>query len=98
MSNQSDRNKKSKRIAADEAAVKRQVAILKSNLVYKAKSLDQPHRMSKLHAMDCGKPNCSLCSNPRKLFKELTIQEKRFYQNLDQVNDRKSNGSPKTND
>jgi hypothetical protein len=30
--------------------------------------------------MDCGNPKCMLCASPRKLFKELTIQEKRFYQ------------------
>jgi hypothetical protein len=36
--------------------------------------------MSKHHAMDCGQPGCILCGNPRKLFKEKTIQEKSFYQ------------------
>jgi hypothetical protein len=36
--------------------------------------------MAKRHAMDCGNPECFLCGNPRKTMKELTMQEKSFYQ------------------
>jgi hypothetical protein len=30
--------------------------------------------------MNCGNPNCHMCGNPRKIWKEKTIQEKRFEQ------------------
>jgi hypothetical protein len=42
--------------------------------------VDEPHKFAKHHAMDCGNPKCPVCSNPRKLYKELSIQEKRFFQ------------------
>ena len=42
--------------------------------------VDEPHRYNKHHAMDCGNPGCPLCSNPRRLFKERTYQEKRDFQ------------------
>lgn len=42
------------------------------------KHSDQWHRYSKKHPMDCGQPGCGICGNPRKIFKEKTLQEKRF--------------------
>jgi hypothetical protein len=48
--------------------------------------------MVKHHAMDCGQPGCMLCGNPRKVFKELTQQEKKLFQDLDTVRDKHSNG------
>jgi len=42
--------------------------------------VDEPHRYNKHHAMDCGNPGCPLCSNPRRLYKERTYQEKRDFQ------------------
>ncbi len=36
------------------------------------------------HVMDCGNSNCVICGNPRKTYKEKTIQEKRLEQNLDE--------------
>ena len=43
--------------------------------------VDEPHRYNKHHAMDCGNPQCPLCGNPRRLYKERTYQEKRDFQN-----------------
>jgi len=40
----------------------------------------EPHKFAKHHAMDCGTPGCMMCGNPRKVWKEETIQEKRFKQ------------------
>lgn len=40
----------------------------------------EPHRLSKMNGVNCGNPDCFLCANPRKLFKEKTIHEKSFYQ------------------
>lgn len=89
MSNDSDKFKNSKRRFEDENAVKKQVKIAKD---YGA-PVTEPHRLHKKHAMDCGNPSCYLCGNPRKLFKEKTIQEQRMFQDLETVRDKHSNGN-----
>jgi hypothetical protein len=59
----------------------KQVKIAKSHgLGFDDELIKQPHRLAKHHAMDCGQPGCVMCANPRKTFKEPTIQEKRFDQ------------------
>ena len=79
-----------------DVAIARQVKIAKTNSSYNQKKIiKQPHRLAKHHAMNCGNPNCYLCGNPRKTHKDkLTTQEKRFYQDIDSVRDRHSNGLP----
>ena len=42
--------------------------------------VDEPHKLAKHHVLDCGNPGCPICSSPRKLTGERTIQERRFYQ------------------
>ena len=76
MSKEEDKFKKSKRILKDENAVKKQLKIAKAYGV----PVDEPHKLVKKHALNCGNPNCLMCGNPRKVWKEKTIQEKRFYQ------------------
>jgi hypothetical protein len=76
MSDEYSKAKKAKRIQADERAIQRQVRIAKSAGVV----VEEPHKYAKHHALDCGNPGCCLCGNPRKVFKEKTIQEKRFDQ------------------
>lgn len=88
MSAEEDKFKHSKRLLKDENAVKKQVKIAKSA----GMSVDKPHKFAKHHALDCGNPNCIVCGNPRKLFKELTTQEKRLFQDIDKEHDRHSNG------
>ena len=81
MSNEFIKEKRSRRIHDEETKVKKQVKIAKSHgLTNNDKAIKQPHRMAKHHAMDCGQPGCMLCGNPRKLYKEKTIQEKSFLQ------------------
>lgn len=81
MSNEFIKEKRSKRLQDEETQIKRQVKIAKAHgLTNKDKAVKQPHRMAKHHAMDCGQPGCMLCGNPRKLFKEKTMQEKSFDQ------------------
>jgi hypothetical protein len=77
-----ERDKKNKRIQRDENAIKKQVKIAKAHgLTDKDKSVKEPHRMAKHHAMDCGQPGCIMCGNPRKTHKDkLTHQEKSFDQ------------------
>lgn len=76
MSNTDAKIKHSKRIHSKETAVAKQVKIAK------AYGLDvkEPHKFAKHHALDCGVPGCPMCSSPRKVRGERTIQEKRFYQ------------------
>ena len=38
------------------------------------------HRYAKKKALNCGNPGCVLCGNPRKTFKQKTIQELSFEQ------------------
>lgn len=40
--------------------------------------IDKPHRFAKHHATNCRIPNCICCGNPRKVWGERTIQEKKF--------------------
>jgi len=76
MSSEDHKEKRSKRIMRDGNAIRKQVKIAKAH------GLDvlEAHRYIKHHAMNCGDPRCIMCSNPRKTFKEKTIQEKRFEQ------------------
>ena len=94
MSKEEDKFKHSKRLLKDENAVKKQVKIAKAHgLTDKDKAIKEPHRMAKHHAMDCGNPGCFLCGNPRKLWHELTAQEKRMFQEMEITRMRHSNGS-----
>lgn len=95
MSHEQDKFKHSKRLLKDQNAVQKQVKIAKK--YNHTKYLNEPHRLAKRHAMDCGTPGCVLCGNPRnnKMFKtkdKLTTQERRLFQNVDEVNDKHSNG------
>ena len=87
MSHEDDKFKHSKRLHDDETKVQKQVKIAKAYGV----PVKEPHKLEKKHVMNCGNPNCVMCMNPRKAFKEPTIQEKRFDQPkinvLDEGND-----------
>ena len=76
MSNEEDKFKKSKRIHKDENAIRKQLKIAKAHNI----PIDEPHMLAKHSALTCGDSNCVMCGNPRKFFKEPTIQEKRFDQ------------------
>ena len=40
----------------------------------------EPHKLHKTHVMNCGNPKCYMCGNPRKVFGEKTMQERRYDQ------------------
>jgi hypothetical protein len=80
MSHEEEKVKHSKRILKTDNAVKKQVKIAKEFGI----EVKEPHKFAKLHAMNCGNPKCFMCSNPRKIFNEKTIQEKRLEQNIDE--------------
>ena len=91
MSTEEDKFKHSKRLQKDENAVKKQAKIAKTFGV----PVEEPHKFAKHHAMNCGNPNCVMCGNPRKTFKELTHQENRLFQDTEKITDKHSNGLPK---
>jgi hypothetical protein len=91
MSNEFDKIKHSRRLHQEEAAIKKQVKIAKTNGLTN-KDIKEPHRLAKHHAMNCGDPKCVMCSNPRRTWNELTMQEKRLFQEMEIVRGRHSNG------
>jgi hypothetical protein len=95
MSKDLEKIKVSKRRLKDENAIRKQVKIAKAHgLTNKDKVVKEPHRLSKHHAMDCGQPGCMMCGNPRKTHKDkLTMQEKRFFQDVDHQPNKHSNGT-----
>ena len=80
MSKDDDKIKHSKRLQKDENTIKKQLKIAKS--LGNTKSINEPHRLAKHHAADCGQPGCMFCANPRhnasvKGKDKLTVQERR---------------------
>jgi hypothetical protein len=74
MSDDSQRIKHSRRISRTRDAEMRQVRIARAHGI----TVKEYHRYAKHHAMNCGRPNCLLCTNPRRTWKEKTMQEKSF--------------------
>ena len=99
MANELAKYLNSRRRLKDENAIKKQVRIAKQHgLGFYDKSIKEPHRLAKHHAMDCGNPKCYLCGNPRKTHKDrLTAQEKKLFQDLDSLNHHHSNGNNNEN-
>lgn len=76
MSSEEQKEKHSRRIHQKKNYVKKQLDIAKAYHI----PVDEPHTLAKHAVMNCGNPDCIMCSNPRKIWKEKTIQEKRFEQ------------------
>ncbi|KWU19024.1 hypothetical protein [Burkholderia cenocepacia] len=80
----------------DTVAVRRQVKIAKQHNT--APAANQEHRYAKRHAMDCGRPNCGLCSSDRRNprvsgMQRLTKQERIHVRRLrDETEDYVLNG------
>lgn len=83
MSDELSKKRHSRRLQLDENAINKQVRIAKDYNMHqnsKWKYITQPHRNHKKHILNCGDAHCSMCGNPRRFFKEKTMQEKRFEQ------------------
>ena len=83
MSDTETKEKHSKRLYKEKVKIKKQLEIAKTAWIInpdETRKIQEPHRLSKMHAFNCGDPNCHMCGNPRKFFKEDTIQEKSFKQ------------------
>lgn len=78
MSTEEDKLKHSRRLQQDEVHIAKQLKIAKAH-GFPVKNGEE-HRLHKLSGTTCGDSNCVMCGNPRKFFKEPTIQEKKFIQ------------------
>ena len=78
MSDEQSKIKHSRRISKTRDAEIRQVQIARAHGI----SVRELHRYAKHHAMNCGRPHCMMCSNPRRTLGEKTIQEKRNLQKI----------------
>ena len=94
MSKEQDKIKHSKRLQKDENVIKKQTKIAKAAGL----EVNEPHKFAKHHAMNCDNSKCFMCSNPRKVFKELTQQEKRLFQDVEKITDKHSNGLKSTDE
>ena len=74
-----DKTKKAKRLQRTANAIKKQLRIAKQSTWHNPKLLEQPHRLAKHHALDCGNPECLVCHS-EKVFRKPTVQEKKFIQ------------------
>ena len=73
--------KRGKRRRLTTNAINKQKRIAKLS-TWNHKMVSQPHRWAKKHAMDCGRPGCMVCGNPRRTMKEKTLQEKKFIESF----------------
>ena len=71
-----DKSKHQERIQQKENKIKKQLKIAKAFSI----PFNEPHKLLKRSVISCGDPKCFLCANPRKVFKEKTIQEQKFEQ------------------
>lgn len=94
MANEFAKFKNSRRRHKTDRAIARQIKIARSHGSFNPANIQQPHRLAKHHAMDCGNPHCYLCGNPRKTHKDrLTAQEKRLFQDMESFNHHRPNGT-----
>jgi len=84
MSTEQDKLHHSKRIHNKETYTKRQVKIAKHLHGEPPKAAHVYHKVS---AATCGNSNCVMCGNPRRFWKERTIQERGLFQQLLQLED-----------
>ncbi len=77
MSDEITKEKRSRRLLKDETKAKRQKKILKS-MGAQIDPFVSANYFNKKHSLNCGNPNCVMCGNPRKMFGDVTIQEKKF--------------------
>jgi hypothetical protein len=95
MSNDIEKVVHSRRIQQKNRHIARQVRIRQAHkfpIPTKDGRVEKPHRYHKTSGVTCGDSHCAMCGNPRKFFKELTMQEKRQMQDVEHVRNRHSNG------
>jgi hypothetical protein len=95
MSNEENKAAHGRRIQQKNRHIARQVRIRQAHKfpAINTGKIDSPHRYHKKSGVTCGDSNCVMCGNPRKFFKELTMQERRQMQDVENLRDRHSNGT-----
>jgi hypothetical protein len=85
MSDQDMKFQHSRRIQQKNRHIARQVRIRQAHKFpgINTGKIDSPHRYHKKSGVTCGDSNCVMCGNPRKFFKERTMQERRMMQNIE---------------
>jgi len=78
VSNQSQREKHGERFFQKIKKLARKLKLAKE--YHHEHALKNPHKYHKQSLFNCGNPDCVMCMNPRKAFKEKTIQERKFEQ------------------
>lgn len=76
MSHEEDKFNHSRRLHKDQVAIDKQIKIAKEFGI----PVKEPHKLHKHHVMNCGNPDCFMCANPRKVWGEKTMQERKFEQ------------------
>jgi hypothetical protein len=76
MSHEEDKFNHSRRLHQEQVAIDKQVKIAKEFGI----PVKEPHKLHKHHVLNCGNPDCFMCANPRKVWGEKTMQERRFEQ------------------
>jgi len=66
---------------------KQKFAIKQSKIAKIYGSNTKSVKQTSTSALTCGNRNCVMCGNPRKMFLELTIQEKSFNQTIKLIDD-----------
>ncbi len=77
MSDDTTKVKKSSRRAKTNSFAMKQLKIAKTLGI----RCDSPHRYAKRKAANCGKPDCFMCANPRKIYNQKTVKEQQFIKN-----------------
>jgi hypothetical protein len=83
MSHELDKEQHSKRIYQKETTIKRNVKLAKEYGI----PVKQPHKLHKKSPFSCGNSDCVMCMNPRKSFGEKTMQERKFDQTANLVDE-----------
>lgn len=83
MSSEQQRIQHSRRRYDDVVHIRKRQKLLKAKSILTDETMRQPHRLHKVNGINCGNSNCVMCGNPRKIFKELSIQERRMYQDVE---------------
>ena len=71
------KEKRQKRFQQKHRHIERQIDIAKTHQQHYYND-NNKHRLHKVHALNCGNPNCVMCMNPRKAFGEKTRSEIKF--------------------
>ena len=95
MTQPTDKSVRGRRLQQKLRHIARQMAIRKAHAFpgINTGKIDSSHRYHKVSGVTCGDSRCAMCGNPRKFFKERTMQEKRAMQDVEHVRDRHSNGT-----